>query len=748
MTAPYAALAFLSAVLLFTVQPLYGRLAMPVLGGGPQVWATTLVFFQSALLAGYAYAHGLQRVSMRTQAAVHLLVIATGALFLPLRLATPGPPSSDAPAAWLLGTLALSVGLPFVALAAQAPLLQRWFVARHPGADPYPLYVASNAGSLTGLLAYPFVIEPAFALAEQSIGWTAGYALLAIGLATMAGTLPRATASLPPPAAMERTAAPSVADGDGDGDGSPDDTARVRWPAWLACSAVPSALLVAVTTQITTDFAALPMMWVPPLALYLVTFMLVFAARPPVGRRLALRLGSAGTVGLAATAYVVPTRAALLHTAFVLLCFFAVALALHDELVRRRPAPQRLTSFYLAMSAGGALGGGVAALLPPLLLTQSHERPAFVLLAALLIAAAYAREPASPPRTRLAAWLEGAGGTVVGDAAFTLVAAGLVASFIVASLDYTGLQQVAFVVPTAALLAAAAFVARRRPLRAAVAVTAILVAAGGWRVVADTGTVWRGRSFYGQYRVLEAGGRRSLAHGTTLHGAQSTYEFARRVPLTYYGPTSGAGRVLAESPARTVGVVGLGTGALACWARAGQRWTFFEIDPLIVHVARDSGWFTYLRECAPEARFVLGDARLTLGREAPGTFDVLAIDAFSSDSIPVHLLTLQAFALYRSRLAPGGVLLVHVSNRHLDLVPLVAAVARAQGWEFRIDEDPTPVERPGLYFTSSTWLWLAHPGATAPPGGDAWRRWPDGREAPRPWTDDYANPLATLKRSH
>lgn len=746
MTLPYAVLAFLSAALLFTVQPLYGRLAMPILGGAPQVWATTLVFFQCALLAGYAYAHGLQRLRPRAQPAVHLLVIGAGALFLPLRLWTAGTPDADAPASWLLATLALSVGVPFVALSAQAPLLQRWFATAHPGSDPYPLYVASNAGSLTGLLAYPFVLEPSLTLGQQSRAWAVGYALLAVGLAAVAGFVrrtPERAGSAPAPLTPDRPATTS----DEMQASTTAEPADAAWPAWLAYSAVPSALLVAVTTQITTDFAALPMMWVPPLALYLVTFMIAFAAQPLAPPRVALRLGVAGTIGLAATTYAVPTHSALLHTAFVLLCFFAVALALHGELVRRRPRPARLTSFYLAMAAGGALGGTTTALVPPLILNQAHERPLLVLLAATLIAFAYRREPGGIARRGALAWFEGRQSGIAGDVAFTVVCAGLAASFVVASVDYTGPQQVAFVVPSALLLALAVFAARRRPLRAALAIAAALVAAGGWRVVADAGTIWRGRSFYGQYRVMQRPDRRSLSHGTTLHGAQSAYDFARRVPLTYYGPTSGAGRVLADSAAKEVGVVGLGTGAMACWARPGQRWTFFEIDPLIVRVARDTGLFTYLHDCAPEARFVLGDARLTLAREPDGEFDVLAVDAFSSDAIPLHLLTSEAFALYRAKLSPQGVLLVHVSNRHLDLVPVVAAVAAAQGWTLRVNEDPAPAERPGLYFTSSTWLWLAAVGATEPGGEtDGWSAWPADRPLPRVWTDDYANPLAALKR--
>jgi hypothetical protein len=746
MSAPYAVLSFLSAALLFTVQPLYGRLAMPVLGGAPQVWATTLVFFQCALLGGYAYAHGLQRLRPRVQAPLHLLVIASGALLLPLQLRTLGPPDADAPASWLLATLALSVGLPFVALAAHAPLLQRWFATRHPGSDPYPLYVASNAGSLAGLLAYPFLLEPTMTLGEQSRTWTIGYGLLAAGLAALAVGLHRAATA---PAVATSPIGPErrVVTSSPDSDPSDREASRTSWTAWLAYAAVPSALLVAVTTQITTDFAALPMMWVPPLALYLVTFMIAFAARPPIPQRLALRLGVAGTLGLATTTYAVPTHAALLHTAFVVICFFAVALALHGELVRRRPPPARLTNFYLVMAAGGALGGSATALVPPLVLEQTHERPVLVLLALVLIAAACRRESGRDTGRGVVAWLAGRRAGLAADVAFAVLCAGLAASFIVASIEYTGLLQVAFVVPAALLLALVTFTARDRPLRAATAIVAVLIAAGGWRVVSDTGTIWRGRSFYGQYRVIERPDRRSLSHGTTLHGAQSRYDFARRVPLTYYGPTSGAGRVLADSPAHAVGVVGLGTGAMACWARPGQQWTFFEIDPLIVHVARDTGLFTYLRECAPDARFVLGDARLTLARQQEGSFDVLAVDAFSSDAIPLHLLTAEAFTLYRSRLSATGVLLVHVSNRHLDLVPVVAAIAKAQRWMLRVNEDPTPKERPGLYFTSSTWLWLARAG-TPEPGStkDGWTAWPADRATPRVWTDDYANPLAALKR--
>jgi hypothetical protein len=508
---------------------------------------------------------------------------------------------------------------------------------------------------------------------------------------------------------------------------------------------VPSALLVTTTTQITTDFAALPMMWVPPLALYLVTFMLAFAARPPVPQRLALRLAVPALLALAALTYAVPTRGALVYTAAVLLGFFGVALALHGELVRRRPPPARLTGFYLAMSFGGALGGSAAALLPPLLFTDTHERPLLIVAAAVLVAHAYRREAGRRARSRVVAWLEGVDARAVPDVAFALVCGALAASYVVARQDFDGTTEAVYATLALLALASVAYAARRRPARTAVAFAALLVTAGAWRTVVDTTTVWRGRSFYGHYRVTDRPDRRLLTHGTTLHGAQSAIDFYSRTPLTYYGPDSGAGRVLAATPARSVAVVGLGTGAMACWARAGQRWTFFEIDALVVQLARDSGLFTYVRQCTPEARFVLGDARLTLAREPAGAFDLIAIDAFSSDAIPLHLLTMEAFRLYRERLSATGTLLVHVSNRHLDLVPVVAAVASAQGWQMRAKVDAGR-EQPGLYFTPSTWLWLAGPGVALPGGEqDGWSGWPAGKPTPRAWTDDYANPLVALK---
>jgi hypothetical protein len=740
MPALHATLSFLSAALLFVVQPLFGRLALPVLGGSPQVWATTLVFFQAALLGGYFYAHALQRVSVRVQGLVHVGALLAGASFLPLHLATSSMPSVDAPATWLLATLAASVGMPFVVLAAHAPLLQRWYAARFPGRDPYPLYVASNAGSLTGLLGYPFVLEPALTLSQQARAWTAGYALLAAGVLLAVHGLRRsatvaAASEDPQPVARAGSLldAPEAA--------TPSPRA---WAAWIAYAAVPSALLVTVTTQITTDFAALPMMWVPPLALYLVTFMFAFAARPRVAPPVALRIGTVALIALAALAYAVPARGALPYTFAVLAAFFAAALALHVELVRRRPAPAHLTKFYLAMSLGGALGGAAAALLPPLVFAQAHERPVILVAAAVLVALAAAREPGRPAPSRVIRWLQGLRARPLADLGFALLCAALVGSYVLARRQFAGTAELVLAGLAALAIAAAAYAARRRPARAAVAFAALLLAAGGWRLVADTGTAWRGRSFHGSYRVVVNPERRMLLHGTTLHGAQSAIDYYARTPMTYYGPASGAGAVLATTAARTVGVVGLGTGAMACWARPGQRWTFFEIDPLMVHLARDTGLFTYLRECTPDARIVLGDARLTLAREPAGSYDLIAIDAFSSDAIPLHLLTAEAFASYRARLATGGQLLVHVSNRHLDLVPVVAAVARAQRWRMRTKQDAGNT-RPGLYFTPSTWIWLAAPEMAAP-GAAGWEPWPQDRPLPRVWTDDYANPLVALKR--
>ncbi|MBL8672118.1 MAG: fused MFS/spermidine synthase, partial [Alphaproteobacteria bacterium] len=653
----YVAAIFLSAALLFAVQPMFARMVLPLLGGTPAVWSVAMAFFQAALLAGYLYAHLLTSLlPARLGSLAHIAVMLAAATALPLAVATGWlPPPSDGAALWLLGLFAASIGLPFFALSANGPLLQAWFVrtGHAAGRDPYFLYAASNVGSFAALLAYPLVIEPFLPLGLQSAAWTIGFHVLVALLAACAWFVrPRAAPG----------AARVVADDPG--------TAAPRTGeigAWVGLAAVPSGLLVAVTAHVSTDVAAAPLLWVVPLALYLATFVLAFQPQDGIRHRATLFLQPLAIAAVAA-AIGMGTR---LHLGFAvaahLLGFFVVALAWHGELARRRPAPRHLTLFYVALSAGGMVGGMFCGLAAPHLFSWIAEYPL------LLVAAALFRPGLALPRGRAS---RGAHAAALALAVALLLPGFLGRSDLVTGLiaqlgadSYDVQRAAAWAIPAAALLLA------RQPLRFAGAIALGLLLLRAYPL--DGGREATGRSFFGVHKVSEtADGRfRVLHHGTTVHGAQRIrddegrpIEAERPEPLTYYHRGSPMARVLAAAresaggPLR-VAVIGLGTGSLACYARPGDVWRFFEIDPAIVRVARDPARFSFLSSCAPDVPIVLGDARLTLAALPDASFDVIVVDAFSSDAIPVHLMTREAMAIYRAKAVPGGLVALHVSNR-------------------------------------------------------------------------------------
>ena len=685
----YGAAVFVSAALVMLVQPLAGKTLLPAAGGTPAVWSTCLVFFQALLLAGYAYADRLARLPLRRQAALHLTLLALGATaaFALTGRADPEsiPADSEWPVAGLLAFLLVYLGLPFFALAPTSPLLQSWF--RHQSPNPYWLYAAGNVGSLLGLLAYPFLVEPRLTIAEQLTALRWGLVALLPLIALAAWRTRHATAP-----------AREVA-------GTPVQL-RVRL-RWLLLAALPSSWLMSVTTHLTTDIAPVPLLWVGPLALYLLSFVVVFAAWPEPVRRFFGRATPMALVFLTVALVTGGTEPMALVAALHLACFFAVALLCHGELAATRPAASQLTSFYLTLSAGGVLGGLFNALAAPVLFAHFGlvEYPLAVVLVALVRPG---DTPLSFPK-RDALWCLGFAAVVAGlFAAVTHFAppppdGADAAEVLIARVAHAGLI---FGLP-----AALAFGLVLRPVRFAVCL-AILFAAGA----ADAGphgeTLLRTRNFFGTLRVTKSGDGRyvRLVHGTTQHGQERLDEPVPPRPLMYYYATGPAGRALAKLPApRRVAAVGLGVGALAAYSTPGSHWTFYEIDPAVVRIARDSGHFHSL-QCAPgRVDVVLGDARRKLAAEPDGTFDLIVLDAFSSDAIPVHLLTAEAFALYARKLTPTGVLLVHLSNRYLDLPPLVARLGAAQDPPFalKLDEDsPTDRERADGKFPS-TWAVLA-----------------------------------------
>ena len=714
---------FVGSFLLFLVQPLIARLALPRLGGAPAVWNTAMLFYQAALLLGYVYAHALTRLPLRTQSVIHLILLAASALMLPIGLAGFAPPVTSNPAFWLLGLLAASIGPLFFAVSAQAPLMQAWF-ARGDSRDPYFLYAASNAGSLLALLAYPFIVEPLTTLGVQACIWSAGYLLLIALVAACAWQTRHAHAQ---PIVLE--------------------TISLVWRQrlrWVLLAFVPSGLLLSTTTHLTTDVMAMPLLWVAPLALYLLTFIIAFSSAGELLSQQAMKVAPLLLLVLGAWTFLPFGSIALLLAAAGLILLFYVALALHGELARIRPPAGNLTEFYLWISVGGMLGGLFCGLLAPMIFDWSYEHPILLILAAALL-------PARPILKRIGRlwqrrptrWL----------LRYVLPTLSLLVSLWVAERIASGpdTRFAAFIALGGMALAAVLAIGHRKAF--AVHVAALMLALGGWAAL-DISTIphARERSFFGTYELNGSQSRRvrQLLHGTTLHGVQSTVPEYKREPMTYYVRESGVGRAMALArPDASIGFVGLGTGTLACYATPKQRWTAFEIDPVIVKIARDPRLFSYVSLCKPDLKIDVGDARLRLARY-PAAFDLLAVDAFSSDAIPLHLMTAQAFATYAKALKPGGLLLVHISNRHLDLEPVVAAIAERQGWSSALRDYDPPKEQPsGIMFTRSQWIMLSKDKAAVQRVLDTSKEadWRPLRTRPgfSAWTDDYASALPLLK---
>jgi hypothetical protein len=710
----FAITLFASALLLFWVQPMFSRMVLPALGGSPAVWNTAMVFFQTALLAGYLYAHLVSRwLSLRRQLALHLVLLTLAALSLPIAIAPDWtPPTAGTPVLWLLALLAWCLGLPFLVVASTAPLLQKWFAASgHPAAhDPYFLYGASNLGSMLALLGYPLLLEPILTLDRQNQAWALGYAGLAV-LVAICGL----AAGRPQARAAPDHAAPA--------------TNAIGWGRrlhWLALAFAPSSLLLAVTSHITTDLASVPLLWVVPLSLYLLTFVIVFARKPLLAHGWMVKAQPFVVIPL--VLLFTETGASWLALLLHLAAFFVTAMVCHGELAKRRPATSHLTEFYLWMAFGGMLGGVFNALLAPIAFDSVLEYPI------ALVAACFLRPRQGATRGR--------GGLGLPLAVLLLI---LLQTqwrrFGLPDLGVAGM--LALLVPIAMLLYGCA----AQPLRFGFGIAAVLgvtLLAGGPNQIEA-----RARSFFGVYTIKQdPAGYNFLVHGTTVHGAQHTDPLHRREPLTYYhreGPLGQIFGALEDHPAHTVGAVGLGVGTVACYRRPGQRWTFYEIDPLIERIARDRRYFHYLEDCAPGAQVVLGDARRSLQQAASGQYDLLILDAFSSDAIPVHLMTREAFALYIDKLAPGGLIALHISNRHLDLAPVVATLLADVGMVGRFQTQVPPLEAQRSYRNAATWVAIARTDADlgALAQDPSWQRVAAG--SAQPWSDDFSNLVGALR---
>jgi hypothetical protein len=731
----YIATVFASAALLFVVQPMFTKMVLPRLGGAPAVWSVAIVFFQATLLAGYAYAHGLIRLARpRVGLAIHVAVMVGAVFVLPLAIAQGwGAAPQRGETFWLLGLFAASIGLPFFALSASAPLLQAWFARTdHPrAANPYFLYAASNVGSFLALLSYPLAVEPLSRLTDQSRAWSIGFCILILLMAACGVVFVRAARMRAAGEPQETTAPPPAR----------------RAVAWMVLAAVPAGLLVAVTAHISTDIGAVPLLWVVPLALYLATFVIVFQARPIIPHHVVLVAQPFFLVALVATLVLPVVPHILLQIAINLVAFFVIALTCHGELAKRRPPAEHLTAFYLWMSAGGMIGGLCAALIAPLIFNWIAEYPL------LIVAAALCRPGLSFPLGRREWTL------IACAAALTLYLAAPALGF---GFD---VDERTFQIVVGGLLLLALLVelfSWQAPLAFAglIAITFMLARL----YEPDAGRYQTVRSFFGVLKVMQTTDDkfRVLMHGTTIHGAERMADIEAfpgdrtPEPLTYYHANSALTRALEAARARKgapmrVAVVGLGTGTFPCWAQPGDRWEIYEIDPAVVRITAEQKRFTFLASCTPEAPIIMGDARLKLAEAPDGAYDLIMVDAFSSDTIPIHLLTREAMAIYLAKLAPHGMVVMHVSNRHLELSSVVAGIAQASGLKTRTNPGTAndEHENDSAYKFTSTIVIAARAdedfGVLGEPGDFAWPV-VSARPGQRVWTDDYSNIVGAILR--
>lgn len=730
---------FTSAALVFLVEPMIAKMVLPTLGGSPAVWNTCMAFFQAALLVGYGYAHLLQRVkSLKLQTAIHAAVLLAACLALPLRVTEIfGEPSGRFPILWLLGVLAVSLGAPFAALSATAPLAQAWYARVRSGqadaSNPYVLYVASNLGSLIALIAYPVIVEPSLLLSQQRFGWTGGYVAFLALMLLVAVVSARTGASAPPLVAPTTEDAPAI-------------SWRDRL-IWVALAAIPSSLMLGVTTHITTDVASAPFLWVAPLALYLLTFIIAFSSRPIIPHSWVL------VIQAAAIAFVVwslglKPNSLLLTLAIHLAGFFLTALLCHQSLAQRRPHPARLTEFYLLMSVGGVIGGGFNAFLAPLIFNGVWEYPLVLILSCL------ARPWGRGKLTRMEQIISyiGLGAALIAVSINQAWARGIIQTphdLFLATMLAQGPRVILTVAPVCA------FLLRNRAVYFTLLILAIAVATQNMTLQADS--LAQARSFFGVLRITEAKAAgyadhvRLLANGTTLHGAQAMDAADPCRPLTYYAPETPIGQVILSTGTRkrnmVVGAVGMGAGTVAAYARPDDEYRFYEIDPLVIAITTQPKFFTYIKGCAktPKVDWRLGDARISLQKEPSNAFDVLLVDAFSSDAVPAHLLTVEAMKLYLDKVGPEGIVIMHLSNRHLDLRRPVAAVAKAAG-AYALLQQHRPIDDVDFVNSAEDVIIVGKTEAALAP----YRADPRWRVASidgvRPWTDDYTNIVSAMMR--
>jgi hypothetical protein len=723
---------FVSAFLLFWTQLMVAKMILPLLGGSPAVWNTCVFFFQTMLLLGYGYAHlSTQRWQIQNQAIAHCGLLLLPLPLLPIALAQGWtPPLTTNPIPWLLALLLMSVGLPFFVVATTAPLVQKWFASTgHPASkDPYFLYAASNLGSLLGLLSYPIGIEPHFPLSQQSWLWTGVYGLLTLLVWGCAACVWRS----PSPQASE------IAPGESSTTASLTEPPTIRQQAqWVCLSFLPASLLLGVTTYLTTDLAAVPLLWAVPLALYLLTFVLAFAKTSLLPQRALIALLPLLLTALCFLFLLRVVQPIWLVLPLHLLGLFVVASVFHGELAESRPHPEHLTIFYFWIAVGGVLGGLLNAIAAPLLFTSVLEYPLVMLLSIVLLQTATFSE-ARIGSLRLSLPLSLGvllGGLLVGfDATWfnhNVISIGLALGLLWAIRSAFTLRSLPLVVGSVAIILLHQF-----------------------SVGTMDGVLTSDRSFFGVYRVLtspQAGGYHSLLHGTTLHGKQSLVSDRRDEPLTYFTRTGPVGQLFEALPAERVthvGVLGLGVGTLAAYAQPDQDWTFYEIDPLAEKLALDPEYFTFLQDAAAPVQITLGDARLTLAKAPAAHYDLLFMDAFSSDSIPLHLITREAIALYLDKLSDRGLLAINITNRYLELEPILGALAKSLDLATLAQHEQgiTAIEREQGK-APSHWVLLARQPQDFSNLFQDTRWHPIPENAIPSWTDDFSNIFQAIRFS-
>ena len=710
---------FLSGALLFLVEPMFAKMALPKLGGTPAVWNVCMVFYQAVLLAGYAYAHELPKRFAPRRATLIQMAILLAALFaLPIHVPQMlSAPVNENPTVRLLMLLAAGVGLPFLVLSTYSSTLQTWYASTSGVAsnDPYVLYSAGNLGSMLSLLAYPLVIEPHWGLTQQSRLWSWGFVTLVVFTASCALSL----WIISDAKANEGRKVQEV---------EPRPT-RLQELKWSALAFIPSSMMLAITSTLTSELPPIPLLWVLPLSIYLLSFILVFAKKPHAYHGVVVE-----TLPILLLIAAFPIASNSHSPIFLILLYlvtlFFICMACHGELAMNRPTTRNLTRFYLCVSIGGVLGGFFNAIVAPAVFNSLAEVPITLFLAALAMGGIGSR-----PRIRsINSW------DVILPVSLGVGVAGV--AFWISSRALSANPLIGFLVLAGPLVVCYTF--SSRPLRFALGLGAVLLASGIYSSQSNR-TLLSKRSFFGVYRVLESGGYRRLIHGNTVHGIQSEDPARAREPLSYYSETGPIGQVFRSSSINTrlheVAVVGLGAGSLACYSEPWRQFTFYEIDPMVESIARDPRYFTYLRDCLPGAKIVIGDARLSLENAPARSYDLIVVDAFSSDTVPVHLVTREAIRLYLDKLADHGILAFNVSNRYVDLKPILGELARDGGLESMFQEDlKVDASEQSRGKLSSSWVLIAR------------RRYDFGSLATetnwhaiqltsssRVWTDDYSS---------